>query len=100
MSDEEKDDSILTIESDEIQKLKELGITLDKGKKGEGDLIIKLYGKPMTFEIFGTIYSLYCRSQDFLHPYGKGSKYLADFLEEIRNTGRLTDEIKRKYKIL
>ena len=88
------------IESTEDSKLKKFGITRDPGKKPvKEDKIIKFHGKALNMEIIGKIYEKLCLIQNKLDPKGIGAEYLANYLEEIREEGRLTDEIKRKYNV-
>ena len=88
------------IESTEAYKLKKLGITREPGKKPvKEDKIIKFHGKALNMVIMGKIYEKLCQIQNQLDPKGIGAEYLANYLEEIREEGKLTDEIKRKYNI-
>ena len=87
------------IESTEEIKLNKLGITRDPGTRAKKDKIIKFHGNALSMEVLGKIYERMCKIQDDLDPKGIGAKYLANYLEEIREAGNLTDEIKRRYKI-
>jgi len=87
-------------ESTEAYNLKKLGITRDPGKKPvKGDKIIKFHGEALSMEIMGKIYEKLCEIQNEHDPKGIGAEYLANYLAEIREKGRLTDETKRKYNI-
>lgn len=80
-------------------ELARLGISLEKGAKGEDDRIIKFKGERISMEQLGTLFSVLCKNEDRLHPYGKGGLYLLEFLQDIQKLGSLTDEIRRKYKL-
>lgn len=85
-----------------IRKAKELTDDIQKKYKTsvwKGNEQITLDEHQVSLEIFGYIYAEMCKIQDELYPYGKGAKYLAEYLEEIRKKGMLTDEIKSMYKV-
>ena len=60
---------------------------------------LELNGKMITREVLGLIYSEMCKIQDNLYPHGKGSKYLAEYIEELKKSRRITDEIRKKFRI-
>jgi len=87
---------------EEIREAKELTDEIKEKYKVStwgGNRRITLQGYEVNLEIFGYIYSEMCKIQNLLYPYGKGAKYLAEYLEDIRKNGKLTDEIKSKYKV-
>lgn len=60
---------------------------------------VELNGKMITRETFGLIYSEMCKIQDNLYPHGKGSKYLAEYIEELQKSKTITYEIRKKFRI-
>ena len=85
-----------------IREAKELTDDIQKKYKTsiwEGNEQITLDKHQVSLEIFGYVYAEMCSIQDDLYPHGKGAKYLAEYLEDIRKTGTLTDEIKSRYKV-
>jgi len=60
---------------------------------------LELNGKMITREVLGLIYSEMCKIQDNLYPHGKGSRYLAEYIEELKNSKTITNEIRKKFRI-
>lgn len=60
---------------------------------------LELNGKMITREVLGLIYSEMCKIQDNLYPHGKGSKYLAEYIEELKKSKTITNEIREKFRI-
>jgi len=60
---------------------------------------LELNGKMITMEVLGLIYSEMCKIQDNLYPHGKGSKYLAEYIEELKKSKAITNEIRKKFRI-
>jgi len=64
----------------------------------ENPTTTELFGHPITLEVFGLLYAEMCKIQNNLYPYGKGSLYLAEYLQELRKVGSLTPEIRQKFR--
>lgn len=73
-------------------------IRINYGIQSEEETL-DLDGKMITGEVLGLIYSEMCIVQDNLYPHGKGSKYLAEYIEELKKSKELTPEIKEKFGI-
>jgi len=81
---------------DELEKL---GITFVKGSKSKDDKIFFYNGKPINFRELGELYVELCKNEDINYPHGKGGDMLEEFLDDVRKSGKITDEIAKKYKI-
>lgn len=88
------------MDKEEEEKLAKLGITSIPGRKSLGDRIYFWNGKQITFTELGTIYAELHKNETRNYPYGKGGKYLDEFLEDVRKVGEVTDEICKKYKLM
>ncbi len=60
---------------------------------------MELNGRMITREVLGLIYSEMCKIQENLYPNGKGSKYLAEYIEELKKSKTITFEIKKRFKV-
>jgi len=81
---------------DELEKL---GITFVQGRKSKDDKIFFYNEKPINFRELGELYAELCKNEDINYPHGKGGDYLEEFLDEVKEAGKVTDEIAKKYKI-
>ncbi|MFY9301281.1 MAG: hypothetical protein WAO91_08850 [Candidatus Nitrosotenuis sp.] len=81
--------------------LEKLGITMTQGRKGPNDKIFHYHGKPITMREFGELYALICQNEEQLYPKPrfKGSDMISEFLSDVKEAGKVTDEIAKKYKI-
>jgi len=89
----------ITLDSTHIKQLKNLGITLEQGKKSINDKIVIFHGSSLSLEILGKIYSKMCKLENKLYPDGQDIKFLSSYLEDIRKGGGLTTDIMIKYGI-
>lgn len=64
----------------------------------ENPTTTNLYGQPISLEVFGLLYGEMCKIQSNLYPYGRGSRYLAEYLQELKKIGHLTPEIRQKFR--
>ena len=76
-------------------------ITTSSGLKNQNDKIVEYNGKPMTVAKLGEIYALMCKNEDTLYPKPKfqGSDIIGEFMSEVRKAGKVTDEIRKKYRL-
>lgn len=81
------------------EDLEKLGITYVQGRKGPNDRIYFWNGKPISFREFGTLYAALCKNEDVNYPNGKGGKYLDEFLKDVKEAGKVTEGIRKKYRI-
>lgn len=83
---------------DDLIKTK-TGVTTRPGVKNPNDEIVEYNGKSITIAELGEIYALICKNEDTIYPKPrfKGSDIIAEFMSEVRKTGGVTDEIKKKY---
>ena len=82
-----------------IAQLERLGITFVQGRKSLDDKIFFYNGKPINFRELGELYAELCKNEDVNYPRGKGGDYLEEFLKDVREFGRVTDEIAKKYRL-
>lgn len=80
-------------------ELAKMGITYVQGRKGPNDRIYFWNGKPISMKEFGTLYAELRKNEDRNYPYGKGGKYLDEFLNDVKEKGKVTDVIRKKYRI-
>ena len=65
----------------------------------DDETTLELNGTMITREVLGLIYSEMCKVQDNLYPNGKGSKFLAEYIEDLRKSKTITKEIRKKFRI-
>lgn len=82
-----------------IAELEKLGITFVKGKKSSDDKIFFYNDKTISFRELGELYVELCKNEDVNYPCGKGGDYLEEFLKEVKEKGKVTDEIAKKYRL-
>jgi hypothetical protein len=89
------------MDKEEIERLTKFGITLIPGKKGPNDKIVLYKEQPITMRELGELYAIICNNEEELYPKPrfKGSDMISEYLEEVRMTGKVTDEIRKKYKV-
>lgn len=83
-----------------IVQLEKLGITFVRGRKGSNDKIFYYNGKPISMIELGELYVELCKNEDELYPKSEGkmgADMIENFLRDIKNVGKLTDDIKRRY---
>ncbi len=81
------------------KELEGVGITFVKGRKSENDKIFFYNEKSISFRELGELYAELCKNEDINYPYGKGGNYLKEFLDEVKEAGKVTDEIAKKYRL-
>ncbi len=81
------------------EELTKMGITYVQGKKGPNDRIYFWNGKPISMREFGTLYAELRKNEDVNYPNGKGGKYLDEFLNDVKESGKVTEMIRKKYRI-
>ena len=81
------------------KELEKLGITFVQGRKSKEDKIFFYNNEPINFRELGELYAELCKNEDINYPHGKGGNYLKEFLDEVKEAGRVTDEIAKKYRL-
>lgn len=76
-------------------------ITTERGAKGEGDMIVKYNQVPISILEIGTILLKLWNNEDkiYPHPRFKGAQMSKDFLDEIFQKRKITDDMLQKYKL-
>lgn len=87
------------MDSDRSIQLEKLGITFIKGRKSQDDKIFFYNDKAISFRELGELYAELCKNEDANYPNGKGGTYLEEFLKDVKDAGRVTDEIAKKYRL-
>lgn len=81
------------------KELEEIGITFVQGRKSENDKIFLYNEKPISFKELGELYAELCKNEDINYPHGKGGNYLKEYLDEVKEAGKVTDDIAKKYRL-
>jgi hypothetical protein len=78
-----------------------LTIEFLEGTKGEGDKRVLWNGTQVTFLEIATIVDTLCKNEDIIYPKPryKGGQMLLDFLQEVYDSGGITDELCKKYRL-
>ena len=97
MIDIDIEDPPQDIHSTHIVNLRNHGIRLDQGKKSKEDKIVLVGDRPINMIILGKLFLEMCKIQNQIQP--EVDIQLVQYLENIRNTGMLTENIKNNYKI-
>ena len=74
-------------------------IATDKGKKSLDHIIIKYNDLPISYVEIAKILLLLWENEDRNYPNGKGAKMSLDFIIELFEKRKLTDDLLRKYKL-
>lgn len=71
------------------------------GSKGAGDKRILWNGNQVTFLDIATITLQLCKNEDIIYPKPKfrGGQMLLDFLQEVYDNGKISDDVMRKYRL-
>ena len=73
-------------------------ISTDDGTRVPGDRIIKWSNTPMSIEDIGKILLLMWENEDLRHPPPqRGARMLLDFINELFDTRKITDDLLHKY---
>lgn len=81
------------------KELEECGITYVQGYKSEDDKIFFYNKKAISFKELGELYAELCKNEDINYPHGKGGDYLKEFLDEVKEAGKVTDDIAKRYQL-
>lgn len=88
---------------DYLEEIRNAGMLTEdirlKYKLNSQEETVELNGRMITREVFGLIYSEMCKIQDNLYPHGRGSKYLAEYINELQKSKAITGEIRKKFRI-
>jgi len=87
------------LDEDRKKELEKLGITSVSGSKSEHDRIYFYNEKVISFRELGELYAELCHNEDINYPHGKGGDYLKEYLDEVKEAGRVTDDIAKKYRL-
>ena len=75
-------------------------ITFEKGKKAEGDLIVKINGHQLTYRELAEICVQLCKNEDKIYPFPyQGGSYLKNFLVECMDARDVTGGVLNKYHL-
>tara|TARA_R100000008_G_scaffold84609_1_gene72475 strand:- start:265 stop:609 length:345 start_codon:yes stop_codon:yes gene_type:complete len=75
-------------------------IEYTKGKKAEGDLIVRVNGHQLTFKELAEICVQLCKNEDKIYPFPyKGGAYLTNFLVDCMDAREVSDAILNKYHL-
>ena len=81
-------------------KMKKLKTKIVKGRKGEGDSILLVEDKPLKMLDWIDMGLFFKRNEDTLYPPPlKGGKMIQELMNEAFDKGKVTPDMKRKYKL-
>ena len=71
-----------------------------KGKKAEGDLIVRINGHQITYKELAEICIQLCKNEDKIYPFpALGGAYLKNFLVECIDAREVSDALLNRYQL-